>query len=263
MSSRDLQPEKRTTAPPLRLNENAVERYADWRDACVAVDEAYYAWSHASASEGPGAFATYLAALDQEESVATVYGDALERLRQGVPPRLQIAAEEKSAAAPELHSAGDRALSVLVADQDGFARRMLQRVVQNTSELVVTVGARDSREALELARQHRPGMLLVDITLPPAGGVELIREVVAILPRVRIVTISAAVDRDQAVLAALHAGAIGHIDKETAPDQIARLVTLAAGGETIVPRRLMKRLLTHRRIPPPAAGGRGAHPDMA
>jgi DNA-binding NarL/FixJ family response regulator len=72
-------------------------------------------------------------------------------------------------------------------------------------------------------------------------------------------TVSAAVDRDRAVLAALRAGAIGHIDKETAPDQIARLVTLAADGETIVPRRLMKRLLARWRIPPPA-GGRGAAP---
>jgi CheY-like chemotaxis protein len=213
-----------------------------------------------------------------------VYGDALDRLRQGFPSGLQIAAQKNAAAMrspcsqvtgkpliaasqpigperspEELHIAGDRRRRVLVADQDGFARRMLQRVVQDIGEVVMTTGARDSREALELARQYRPGMLLVDITLPPAGALELIRDVVAILPRVRIMTVSAAVDRDRAVLAALRAGAIGHIDKETAPDQIARLVTLAADGETIVPRRLMKRLLARWRIPPPA-GGRGAAP---
>jgi DNA-binding NarL/FixJ family response regulator len=160
----------------------------------------------------------------------------------------------------ELHIARDQRLRVLVADQDGFARRMLQRILQGVGEVAMTTGARDSREALELAHQYRPGMLLLDIALPPAGGVELIREVLPILPRVRIVTVSAAVDRDQAVLAALRAGAIGHIDKETAPDQIARLVSLAAGGEVIVPGRLMTRLLPRWRIPPQAAGDRGEAP---
>jgi DNA-binding NarL/FixJ family response regulator len=157
-------------------------------------------------------------------------------------------------------AAGDQDLRVLIADQDGFARRMLQRVLQDVGEVAMTTGARDGREALELARHYRPGMLLVDIAVPPAGGVELIREVVPILPRVRIVTVSVAADQDQTVLAAFRAGAIGHIDKDTAPEQIARLVTLAARGEAIVPRRFMARLLARWRRPPPAAGDRGGAP---
>lgn len=140
----------------------------------------------------------------------------------------------------ELHAAADR---VLIADPDGFARRMLQRVLRDVGRVVVITAARDGREALQLARQYRPEVLLVDIALPPAGGVELIREVVPILPDARIVTISAAPDHDQAVLAALRAGAIGHIDKEIDPDHLARLVTLAADGEALVPRRLGMRLL--------------------
>jgi DNA-binding NarL/FixJ family response regulator len=154
----------------------------------------------------------------------------------------------------------DHGVRVLIADRDGFARRMLQRILQDVREVAVTTGARDSREALELARQYRPGMVLVDITVPPAGGVELIRKLVPILPRARIVTFSATVELDHAVLAALRAGAIGHIDKDTLPDQIARLVSLAAAGEAIIPRRLMTRLLAPWCIPPPAARDRGAAP---
>jgi DNA-binding NarL/FixJ family response regulator len=78
------------------------------------------------------------------------------------------------------------------------------------------------------------------------------------LPRIRIVTVSASADWDPAVLAAIHAGAIGHIDKDTAPDQIARLAVLAAGGEAIVPARLRTRLLASRPIAPPTADDRGA-----
>lgn len=118
--------------------------------------------------------------------------------------------------------------------------------------LVVIGGARDGREALELARHYQPEVLLVDIALPPSGGVDLIRQLVPDLPT-RIVTVSAAPNVDEPVLAALHAGAIAHIDKDVDPDEFVRLVILASGGEAIIPSRVMTRLLElWREIP---AGG--------
>src|SRR6185437_10479699 len=111
------------------------------------------------------------------------------------------------------HAAGHARMRTLIADQDALARRMMQDVLQNVAGLVVIGGARDGREAVELARHYRPDLLLVDIALPPAGGVELIRQVVPIVHS-RIVTVSAVADSDEAVLAALQAGAIGHIDKD-------------------------------------------------
>jgi DNA-binding NarL/FixJ family response regulator len=98
----------------------------------------------------------------------------------------------------------------------------------------------------------------VDIGVPPAGGVELIRVLAGMLPRIRIVTASASADWDPAVLAAIRAGAVGHIDKDIAPDEIGRLVVLAAGGEVVVPTRLTTRLLASRPNAPPAADDPGA-----
>ncbi|MGN6168632.1 MAG: response regulator [Solirubrobacteraceae bacterium] len=142
-------------------------------------------------------------------------------------------------------------LRVLIADQDALARRMMLDVLQDAGLLVIG-GARDGREALELARHYRPDVFLLDISLPPTGGVDLIRQVAPILDT-RIVTVSATADVDEPVLAALHAGAIGHIDKEVDPDEFVRLVILASGGEAIIPSRVMTRLLEHwREIP---AGG--------
>jgi DNA-binding NarL/FixJ family response regulator len=109
---------------------------------------------------------------------------------------------------------------------------------------------------LELARRHQPTVLLVDIALPPAGGVELIRSVVRSLPRVRIVAVSAAADQDQTVLAAFRAGAVGHIDKDIDLDQFVQLVTRAANGEAIVTGRLMTLLLERWRREMPAGGWR-------
>lgn len=147
-------------------------------------------------------------------------------------------------------------MRILIADQDGLARRMMQDVLQSVPGVAVVVGARDGSEALELARRYRPTLLLVDIGLPPAGGVELVRSVLSILPGARIVTASAAADQDQAVLAAFRAGAAGHIDKDIDVDEFAGLVTRAADGEAVVPGRLMTALLERWRREMPAGGWR-------
>ena len=142
-------------------------------------------------------------------------------------------------------------LRALIADQDALARRMMHDVLRDAG-ITVIGGARDSREAVELARHYRPDVLLVDLALPPAGGVDLIRQLVPILDT-HIVTVSAAADIDEPVLAALHAGATGHIDKDVDPEEFVRLVILAASGEAVIPSRVIPRLLAlWREIP---AGG--------
>jgi DNA-binding NarL/FixJ family response regulator len=245
--SADPQPQKRITDDG---------ELAEWREACAAVDDAYCEWLCASSDEQPEAFAAYRAALDQEEPVAADYGAVIERLRRGHPSRSEAAPESE-----ELPVEQGQTLGVLIVDHDGFARRMLQRVLQDAGDVASVAVAQDGREALDLIRRSSPDVLLVEVGVPPSGGIELIRKVRAEVPRVRIVTVSAGADWDQAVLAAFRAGASGHIDKDTPRDRIARLVVLAAGGEAIVPPRLMTRVSASRRIAPPAADGRDAAPS--
>lgn len=235
-----------------RLDDEPDGCYAEWREACALVDDAYCEWLCAPAEEQSAAFAAYRAALDQEESAATVYRAVIDRLGDGAP------VGDDSSGGAVLPRPRGNGVRVMVADRDGFARRMLQRVLEEAGEVTTVTEARDGREALELVRRDPPDVLVVDIGMPPGGGVELIRVLHGALPQMRIVTVSTGADWDVAVLAALRAGAIGHIDKDTAPDQIARLVVLAAGGEAVVPGRLLTRLLASWRIAPPAADDRGA-----
>jgi two-component system, NarL family, response regulator LiaR len=168
---------------------------------------------------------------------------------------LRLVVSDHESTEEELH-AGDPGMRLLIADQDGLARRMMLDVVQSAGPVAAVADARDGREALELARECRPTMLLLDIALPPAGAAELIGAVMAMLPRARVVTVSATADHDQSVLAGFRAGATGHIDKDIDPDEFARLVSLAAAGEAIVPRRLMTALLERWRREMPAGGWR-------
>jgi len=147
-------------------------------------------------------------------------------------------------------------LRVLIADHDGLARSMTQTALRAVDEIGMITTAADGREALDLARYYRPSILIVDTALPPHGAVGLIRNVLEHVPETRILTVS--VDDEETALAALRAGAVGHIGKDVEPDELARLVLTAAKGEAIVPRSLLSPMLRLIREVPDA-GWRPLH----
>lgn len=151
---------------------------------------------------------------------------------------------------------GDQRLRVLVADHDGLARSMMRMALSEMKRVAVVLSASDSRNTLELAHYYHPEIVIIDTALPPNGGLKLVSEVVQCAPSARVLTIS--VDDEQTALAALRAGAVGHLDKDIAPDQLAHLIVRAADGEAIIPQRLIKPLLELvREIP--NAGWRPLH----
>jgi hypothetical protein len=66
------------------LIDEAMDRYVEWREECAAVYDAYAYWTNAPMEETDLPFAAYSAALDREQSAATVYGRALERLKRSL-----------------------------------------------------------------------------------------------------------------------------------------------------------------------------------
>jgi DNA-binding NarL/FixJ family response regulator len=135
----------------------------------------------------------------------------------------------------------DKRARVMIADPDGLARRMIQTALQHADGIMTLPMATHSREMLELARYYQPTVLILDTALLAGRCAELISEVLLTAPGTRIVTIAA--DHDDTALCALRAGAVGHISKDIDPEHLARLIALAANGEAIVPRRLIKPLL--------------------
>ena len=135
----------------------------------------------------------------------------------------------------------DAGVRVLIADADGLARGMMRFALANSDRIAVVHAAANSREALELARYFRPGVAIVDTVLPPRGGLELVRMLLLAVPGIRVLTLS--VNGDRTAIAALRAGAVGHIAKDIDPEALAELVARAADGEVIVSQRLMPALL--------------------
>lgn len=145
----------------------------------------------------------------------------------------------------------DDRVRVMIADTDGLARSMMQTALRGAGGIAVIATTGSAHDVLELVRYYRPAVLIVETALIRGRGVRLVSSVRAASAVTRVLTIS--VDDDETALAALRAGAVGHVSKDIDPAKLADLVARAATGEAIVPRRLVMPLL--ERIPELPDGG--------
>ena len=144
-------------------------------------------------------------------------------------------------------------LRVVVADDEPLVRQGLRMVLDLEPGLEIVAEAGDGIEAVALAREHRPDLVLLDIRMPRLDGIEATRRICAdpALPRTRAVVLTTFAD-DSLLVAAVRAGASGYLLKSMPPDDIRTAVRAAASGQTTVAPRLVERLLweyTERQVP--------------
>lgn len=121
-------------------------------------------------------------------------------------------------------------VTVLVADDHEMFREGLCALLRERG-LTVVGEAGNGEEAIAMARQLRPDVLIMDILMPKLGGVDATRQVLTDLPRTKIVAVSADCDR-RSVMAMLSAGVKGYVPKSVAADAVVSAVTAVARGET-------------------------------
>lgn len=114
-------------------------------------------------------------------------------------------------------------ITVLIADDHETLREGLSILLEFEADMQVVAMARDGLEAVELAKQHRPDVVVMDITMPNMNGLEATREIRAALPDTNVLIVSAEGD-DTGVEQAIACGALGFICKHTSlmnvPDAI-------------------------------------------
>jgi DNA-binding NarL/FixJ family response regulator len=133
---------------------------------------------------------------------------------------------------------------MLVDDHPLVRAAVRQAITAPDVELVAE--AATAEEALALAPDVRPDVLLVDIDLPGMDGVALVRELAPRLPETRIVMLTVS-SSDRHLMDAMRYGACGYLTKDLAPDALLRSVRSAYAGELAMPRRLAARLV-HRLV---------------
>ncbi len=143
-------------------------------------------------------------------------------------------------------------IRVMVVDDHPLVRSAVARAIAGDG-MVVVAEASTAEEALVLAPQVAPDILLLDIALPGMSGLELVRELAPRLPATRIVMLTmSSADRD--VLDAMRYGASGYLTKDLSPEALARSLRATLTGELVIPRQLAARLLAkvlRRGLPAP------------
>lgn len=135
----------------------------------------------------------------------------------------------------------DESVRVLVCDDHPVYRRGLRALLAEIDDIDVVGEAGDGEEALRLAADHQPDVVIMDLHMPGMSGIETTRNLLARQPDVGVVVLTMFED-DTSLVAALRAGARGYLVKGAGHDEISRAIRSVARGEAIVSATMSTRL---------------------
>ena len=122
-------------------------------------------------------------------------------------------------------------IRVLIADDHGLVRAGIRALLEKQSNIEVVDEARNGHEALALATQLRPDVVLMDISMPQLSGLDVVRQLGRDFPEVRCIILSMHADEEH-VWQALQAGAAGYLVKGGSLAELELAITSVARGET-------------------------------
>ncbi|MFF2732180.1 response regulator [Streptomyces sp. NPDC058008] len=111
--------------------------------------------------------------------------------------------------------AGSRTTRILLADDHALVRRGVRLILDGEPDLQVVAEAGDGAEAIEMAREERPDLAVLDIAMPRLTGLQAARELSRVMPELRILMLTM-YDNEQYFFEALKAGASGFVLKSVA-----------------------------------------------
>jgi len=151
-------------------------------------------------------------------------------------------------------------IRVLIADDHQLFRDGLKALLLSASDAEVVGEAATGSEAIQLAAESRPDVILMDLQMPDMDGIEATRQIIKANPYINILMVTMFED-DQSVFAAMRAGARGYVLKGAKHDEMLRAIRTVSGGGAIFSPSIASRMVnffTASRIDVP----KEAFPDL-
>jgi len=114
-------------------------------------------------------------------------------------------------------------ISVLLADDHKIMRAGLRSLLEKTANVSVVAEADDGRQAVKLATQLRPDLVIMDISMPKLNGVEATRQIMTTLPNTKIIALSMHSDK-RFLVEMFQAGAVGYLLKDCAAKELEQAI---------------------------------------
>ena len=137
-------------------------------------------------------------------------------------------------------------IRVMVVDDHSIMRVGLRQVLEQSGEFEVVGDAADGEEAVRVAAEVSPDVVVMDVMMPGKDGVEACREIMESTPVTRVVMLTASTE-EAAVVEAVAAGATGYLQKETDRERLLAAVRGVYRGELLVPVELVRRVFVQIR----------------
>lgn len=132
-------------------------------------------------------------------------------------------------------------IRVMIADDHPVVRQGLSTILDFERDLTVVAQAKNGREAVELFRQERPNVALIDLKMPEMDGVEAITAIWQEFPGAAILVLTT-YDRDEDIYRSLRAGAKGYLLKDAPPHELADAIRAVHHGQRHLPAPIAQKL---------------------
>ncbi len=133
-------------------------------------------------------------------------------------------------------------IRVVLADDHALVRAGIRALLEKLPGLAVVGEAGDGREALALVKQHRPDVVLMDVTMPGLNGLDAADRIAKEYPEVRVIVLSMH-ENEEYYWRALKAGAAGYLLKKAASVELETAIRQVVGGELYLSREISDRLV--------------------
>jgi NarL family two-component system response regulator LiaR len=143
---------------------------------------------------------------------------------------------------------------ILIADDHPLLREALCQVFSSQKDMEIVGQAGNGEEAIDLASQLKPDILVMDIMMPKFDGLEASRQIKRITPNTAILILTA-YDDDNYVLGLLEAGATGYLMKSAKGQDLVEAVRAVRSGESVLHPKIIEKLLKQAMAKPAEAAG--------
>ncbi|MFP3854093.1 MAG: response regulator [Anaerolineales bacterium] len=136
---------------------------------------------------------------------------------------------------------GTEPIRILLVDDHQMVRQGLVFFLTSQNDLSVVGEAENGLQALEMAKELQPDVVLMDLMMPEMDGLQAIRAIKSRFPEMEVVALTSFID-DQKVVSAIQNGAAGYLMKDASPKELAQAVRSAARGEVYLHPEAARRL---------------------